>query len=211
MRARVSEPLKTLRVQTVDGRFHPMRDCLLPGPIVPGDGSRDASIAVNETFHSDDLPVFREFGLHQRPIEGHQPADEPWFEEYRNELYEGYVRSLAPRDSRPQIARMNSSGAAVAKSLHLLRQLSDEGKAAFVKALPDGYVVDVWTMQFGAPTRPSNGGLAPALDGAEIRSGPHVSGREAARRGRRPTAPRTPMSCPSPTSAPRRHGSSTYP
>ena len=152
VRARVSEPLKTLRVQTVDGRFHPMRNCLLPGPIVPGDGSRDASIAVNETFHSDDLPVFREFGLHQRPIEGHQPADEPWFEEYRNELYEGYVRSLAPRDSRPQIARMNLSGAAVAKSLHLLRQLSDEGKAAFVKALPDGYVVDVWTMQFGAQT-----------------------------------------------------------
>ncbi|MFG2134162.1 DEAD/DEAH box helicase [Streptomyces sp. NPDC048751] len=161
VRRRFPEPMKALRVQTIDGRFHPMYDCLLPGPIVPDDGSRDTSVAVNVKFHSDDLAVLREFGLHDRPVGGHGPEEEVWFEEYRNYQYESYCRTLGPRDNRPQIGRMNLSGSPVAKSLHLLLRLSDEGKAAFVKALPDAYVVDAWTMQFGAQAQTRRGVSSP--------------------------------------------------
>lgn len=150
IRSRVSAPLETLFVRTVDGRFHRMKDCLLPGPVVPDDGSRDAHVAVDMHFHSDDTVVFREFGLRNRPAGGYRPDRETWFEEYRTAVYEAYCRALASNATRPQQHRLKVEGAAIGGPLHLLPLLSEEGKAAFVKALPDEAVIDTWTRQFGA-------------------------------------------------------------
>ncbi|MGW0545950.1 DEAD/DEAH box helicase [Streptomyces altiplanensis] len=150
VRSRVGAPMETLFVRTVDGRFHRMKDCMLPGPVVPGDGSRDPSIAVDMKFHSDDTVVFREFGLRDRPSGGHRPDNEPWFDEYRTAVYEGYCKSLPSNATRPQQHRLKIDGAAVGGPLHLLPKLTDEGKAAFVKALSDDSVIDTWTRQFGA-------------------------------------------------------------
>ncbi|OEJ26717.1 helicase [Streptomyces agglomeratus] len=150
VRTRVAAPMETLFVRTVDRSFHRMKDCMLPGPVVPGDGSRDKSIAVDMTFHSDDTVVFREFGLRDRPTGGHRPEGESWFEDYRTAVYEGYCRTLPSNATRPQQHRLKLEGAAVGGPLHLLLKLSDEGKAAFVKALSDDSVIDTWTRQFGA-------------------------------------------------------------
>ncbi|MER5770244.1 DEAD/DEAH box helicase [Streptomyces sp. NPDC001985] len=150
VRSRVPDPLEKLFVRTSDGGFHRMRNCLIPGPVVPADGSRDASMAVDMTFHSDDVQVFREFGLRDRPSSGHRPEDEAWFAEYRNAVYESYCRNLPSNASRPQQQRLKLEGAAVAGSLHLLPELSEDGRAAFVKALPDDGVIDTWTRQIGA-------------------------------------------------------------
>ncbi|MFF2436173.1 DEAD/DEAH box helicase [Streptomyces sp. NPDC058107] len=150
VRSRFPAPEATLFVRTVDGRFHRMKDCLLPGPVVPGDGSRDASVAVDMVFHSDDMAVFREFGLRDRPTSGHQPANAPWFEEYRTAIYESYCKTLSSSASRPSIARLKVEGSPTGGPLHLLEKLSDAGKASFVKALPEDGVIDSWTMQFGA-------------------------------------------------------------
>ncbi|QIQ04652.1 DEAD/DEAH box helicase [Streptomyces liangshanensis] len=149
VRSRVAEPLTTLHVRTLDGRFHPMNDCLLPGPVVPADGSRDASVAVDPVFHSDDIAVFDEFGLRDRPTGGRQPAAEPWFEEYRSAMHEEYCRTLASDAPRPTLHRLKVEGAATGGPLHLLPHLSDEARAAFVKALPDDSVIDRWTVQIG--------------------------------------------------------------
>ncbi|MFJ6697944.1 DEAD/DEAH box helicase [Streptomyces sp. NPDC091272] len=150
VKARVASPLDTLFVQTVDGRFHRMRDCLVPGPVVPADGSRDRAVAVNMTFHSDDMAVFREFGLRDRPSGGYRPESESWFEDYRTAVYDSYCRTLSSNAARPQPSRLKLEGAAVGGPLHLLVRLSEEGKAAFLKALPDDSVIDTWTRQFGA-------------------------------------------------------------
>ncbi|MFE3180871.1 DEAD/DEAH box helicase [Streptomyces violascens] len=150
VKSRVAVPLDILFVRTLDGQFHRMRDCMLPGPVVPDDGSRDGSVAVDMKFHSDDVLVFREFGLRNRPAGGYRPEGESWFEEYRTAVYDGYCRTLDSNASRPQQARLKLEGAAVGGPLHLLLKLSDEGKAAFVKALSDDSVIDTWTQQFGA-------------------------------------------------------------
>ncbi|TXS62540.1 DEAD/DEAH box helicase [Streptomyces sp. sk2.1] len=150
IRARVPDPLTTLFVRTVDGRFHRMADCLLPGEVVPGDGSRDGSIAVDLGFHSDDRALFHEFGLRTVPTTGHTPSDEPWFDEYRTAIFDSYCRTLSSSAGRPSINRLRLEGPSFGGPLHLLLSLSDEGRAAFVKALPDAGVVDSWTMQFGA-------------------------------------------------------------
>ncbi|MGC8920732.1 DEAD/DEAH box helicase [Streptomyces sp. PG2] len=147
--SRFSKPLETLHVLALDGAFHPMRNCLRPGPIVPEDGSRDRSVAVDLSFHSDDTAVFREFGLRSQPWQATQAAGESWYEEYRKALYEDYCRTLGSK-SRPSINRMTTDGSAFADSLHLLLLLSDEGRAAFVQSLPDHLVVERWTRQIGA-------------------------------------------------------------
>ncbi|MGQ4455107.1 DEAD/DEAH box helicase [[Kitasatospora] papulosa] len=148
---RVPEPMTTLHVRTVDGRFHRLRDCLLPGGVVPADGSRDGSVAVDLDFHSDDRMVFHEFGLRATPTAGHRPsADEAWFAEYSTAIYDSYCRTLSSNAARPSFNRLKLEGSPIGGPLHLLERLSDEGRAAFVKALPDASVVDTWTMQFGA-------------------------------------------------------------
>ncbi|MFJ1802687.1 sacsin N-terminal ATP-binding-like domain-containing protein [Streptomyces sp. NPDC088180] len=156
--ARVPDPTATLNVRTVDGRYHRMRDCLLPGPVVPADGSRDRSVAVDPEFHSDDRIVFHEFGLRATPTAGHRPSqDEAWFAEYATAIYDSYCKTLSSNASRPQFNRLKLEGSPVGGPLHLLERLSDEGRAAFVKALPEASVIDTWTMQFGvqAATRKS--------------------------------------------------------
>ncbi|MGW0668085.1 DEAD/DEAH box helicase [Streptomyces sp. NPDC002746] len=147
--ARVADPMGTLFVRTVDERFHRMRECLLPGPVVPGDRSRDTSVAVDLSFHSDDVLVLREFGMRDRPTHGHRPSNEQWFEEYRTAMYDSYCRTLSSSAVRPTIARLKVEGSPIGGPLHLLELLSDEGRAAFVKALPDDSVIDTWTLQFG--------------------------------------------------------------
>ncbi|MEW1890947.1 DEAD/DEAH box helicase [Streptomyces sp. NPDC085659] len=147
--ARVPDPLGALSVRTVDGRFHRMRECLLPGPVVPGDGSRDASVAVDPAFHSDDLRTLREFGMRDRPTHGHRPTNEAWFEDYRTAMYDSYCRTLSSKAARPSISRIKLEGSPVGGPLHLLELLSDEGRAAFVKTLPDDSVIDTWTLHIG--------------------------------------------------------------
>ncbi|MEW2433768.1 DEAD/DEAH box helicase [Streptomyces caniferus] len=152
IRAKVPKPLETLQVRTRDGRYRPMRDCLLPGPVVPGDGSRDGAVAVDLDFHESDKPVFRDLGLFDRPTGGHRPHEEAWFAEYRQAVHDWHLRGLASSAPRPNISRLTVEGGATVGPLHLLPVLSDEGRAAFVAALPASDIAQHWQMQYGANT-----------------------------------------------------------
>ncbi len=148
---RVPDPRTTLRARTADRRFRPVADCMLPGVVV--DGERDPNVAVDTTFHSDDLSFFSQIGLRERPAGGVQPqAGEAWFEEYRAAVHAASLRNLDSGAPRPKLDRMKVEGAAIGGPLHLFRALSEESRAAFLKALPDDAVVDNWTRQFGAQT-----------------------------------------------------------
>lgn len=147
--SRVPRPRETLYVRTTGGRFHLMRDTLLPGAVVPADGSRDTDTAVDLRFHSDDTGVLRELGLRERPGSGHPPEGEEWFDEYRRTVFDRYCAKLDSTASRPQISRLKLEGAAPGGPLHLLPKLSPEGRAAFVEVLPEDAVIDTWTLQIG--------------------------------------------------------------
>ncbi|MGF0176204.1 DEAD/DEAH box helicase [Streptomyces sp. Marseille-Q5077] len=150
---------ETLRVRTADGRFHPVRDCMLPGVVV--DAGRDPSIAVDTKFHSDDLAFFREIGLRERPSTSVRPEGESWFEEYREAVHAAYLRSLDQRAPRPALNRLKVEGSAIGGPLHLFRSLSEESRAAFLKALPDDAVVDNWTRQIGAQSSTRQAVMSP--------------------------------------------------
>lgn len=147
---RVADPRETLRVRTMDGRFRPVRDCMLPGAVV--DARRDPGIAVDKAFHSDDFSFFAEIGLRERPSTAVRPEGEAWFEEYRQAVHSAYLRGLDERAPRPSLTRMKVEGSAIGGPLHLFPSLSEESRAAFLKALPDDAVVDNWTRQIGTQT-----------------------------------------------------------
>ncbi|MFE9985380.1 sacsin N-terminal ATP-binding-like domain-containing protein [Streptomyces sp. NPDC005381] len=146
---RVPEPASTLRVRTAGGKFRPIEDCMLPGPVV--DAGRDPSIAVDMAFHSDDAVFFAQVGLRERPTGGAQPkAGTAWFDTYRESVHSAYLRKLDSHAPRPALSRLKVEGAAIGGPLHIFPSLSEASRAAFLKALPDDAVVDNWTRQIGA-------------------------------------------------------------
>jgi superfamily II DNA or RNA helicase len=145
---RVPTARETLRVRTVDGRWRPIEDCMLPGAVVSGD--RDPSVAVDMAFHSDDITFFAAVGLRERPVVGVRPAEgDEWFDEYREALHAAYLRELDNHAPRPGLKTMKAEGSPIGGPLHLFRTLSDESRAAFLQALPDGAVVERWTRHYG--------------------------------------------------------------
>ncbi|MDX3585632.1 DEAD/DEAH box helicase [Streptomyces europaeiscabiei] len=149
IREKIPDIPATLRVKTVAGEFRLLKDCLLPGPVVPQDGSRDAGLTVDIRFHTDDVHVLRQFGMTDRPKLGHRPEHDDWFRQYHQAVYDAYCRQLDPNASRVQLQTVKPEGAPTAGPLHLFDRLSDEGKAEFLAALPDEGLVENWTRQIG--------------------------------------------------------------
>ncbi|CAH0230101.1 DEAD/DEAH box helicase [Rhodococcoides fascians] len=146
---RVPDIPTTLHARTLSGHFRPLHACMLPGPVVPADGSRDVNLAIDMEFHANDRSILREFGVADRPSIGHKPDSDGWFASYRAEMYEAYCASL-PATARPvMINTMRLEGGTTAGPLHLFKQLSAEGRAAYLAALPDEGLVENWTRQIG--------------------------------------------------------------
>ncbi|MGW4426273.1 DEAD/DEAH box helicase family protein [Streptosporangium sp. NPDC004631] len=150
LKEKVTDPARTLRLRTVSGHFRLIHDCLLPGAVVPDDGSRDREIAVDTRFHADDRVVFPDLGLTDAPLVNQDPRGDPWYDEYEESAWKNYCATLPANASRPRQTTMRLEGANLAGPLHLLPMLSEEGRAAFLQHLPDRGVVRSWTIQVGA-------------------------------------------------------------
>ncbi|ORL40550.1 helicase [Prescottella equi] len=149
IRARVADLDKTLHVRTVAGTFVPLRACMLPGPVVPADGSRDGHVTIDMTFHANDRSILRSFGVSDRPDKSYKPDQDGWFELYREDMYDRYCSELDATDRRVMIGTMKLDGGVMAGPLHLFKQLSEEGRAEFLAAIPDESLIENWTRQIG--------------------------------------------------------------
>lgn len=145
---------KEIKVKTLMGDFRRIRDTLLPGRVVPGDGSRDRQIAVDMNFHREDRALLADLGLLDGPVPDVDPEGESWFEDYKEDYWKRYVAKLPADEPRPTLAKMHFEGTNPAGPLHLFKSLSPEGRAAFLKAIPSGGAVTAWSMQ------PGNKGVA---------------------------------------------------
>lgn len=147
---RFEHPTAVIKVKTLAGQYAPMDSCLLPGPVVPDDGSRDAELTVDMRFHVDDRSLLRGLGMKDRPETGGPgPETETWFMDYKKAMYEKYCESL-PSTERPVMPHtLRIEGGPIAGPLTIFTRLSDEGKAKFIAATPpDGLVIN-WTRQAG--------------------------------------------------------------
>jgi superfamily II DNA or RNA helicase len=123
------------KVRTVAGDYQPLSRTLLPGSVVPRDGSRDREVTIDVDFHAPDLEVLRLLGAGQAPTDGYPIEKDAVIGEYRSACAEVYITSRHPGSSRPQADYMIFERSTHVGPLEPLRYLSEEGRAAFTKEL----------------------------------------------------------------------------
>ena len=121
-----------LRFRTVSGAWRHMDSVLLPGDIVPADGSRDTNVTVDTRFHADDLDLQRKVGLSERPEEK-DVADEPWFNGFLWKCRRDYRSSDLPQNPHEHLLQFMSTRSV--GPLQVLTLLSDEGASRYVNTL----------------------------------------------------------------------------
>ncbi len=126
---------RNVRVRTHAGSWRPVHDVLIPGAIVPDDGSRDGDIAVDIEFHSADAALFEWLGVcaSARHLD-HLTAD-PAFRRYERDCEDQYRQQRLPRN--PQSGMLRFSRSDGSGPLSVLQGLSDEGRALYTASLMD--------------------------------------------------------------------------
>ena len=144
-----------IRVMTKSGRWREIHNVLLPGPIVPDDGSRDSGITVDLEFHEYDINLIRRFGVTDRPMTSYYGFG---LDRHEHEIhYLQYCRYEYSRreDLRqnPHLHRLNFERPTRIGPLDAFTpQLSREGRCRFTDTLL--YMDEIyqkWIMHHDAP------------------------------------------------------------
>lgn len=138
-----------LRLRTVGGGYRRPVDCLLPGRVVPADGSRDRHVAVDLGVHAADRPVLEALGMSDAPVAGVDPRGEAWFEEYRAAVHKALCARIPAGVSHPKLSSLDVDGTNPPGPLGVLQALSDDAKHLFIQNLPAGRLVRDWNARAG--------------------------------------------------------------
>ncbi|MBP1159815.1 DEAD/DEAH box helicase [Rhodococcus sp. PvR099] len=132
-------------VRTLARRHAAVADVLLPGVIVPADGSRDVSHAIDTAFHARDLELLRAIGASSEPTLGQPDKSEAWFASWVDAARAAYVTWVADHGHRVTAARVRILSGTALCGLDMAEQLSEEGR----KALTDHVLrvsTKAWTL-----------------------------------------------------------------
>ena len=124
---------RDVRVMTLSGNWRKVRDVLLPGPIVPDDGSRDASVAINLSFHEQDVGLLQQLGARVTPMSDYNDVDKfegTYLQQCRTDYYTFLDKS--PHFHRLKFVRPSKVG-----PMDVFVNLSAEGRRRFTAALLD--------------------------------------------------------------------------
>ena len=125
---------RKLRVQTSLGNWHPLYSVLLPGEIVPDDGSRDDDVAVDTDFHEPDCELLHALGVRNAPSEIDDLSLEPCFPSFQREWIKAFQKQKGlPRN--PRTSYLNFTSNVGVGPLEVLKALSDDGRAHYSEAL----------------------------------------------------------------------------
>ncbi len=124
-----------LRVRTVNGGWGRFSHCLLPGAIVPKDGSRDGRIAIDVSYHRADLDLLRELGATEGPYDGfdYRNSEPEGYRDYKRRCIASYKRDLGKKPLDKLLIFDKAS--ATSGPIGLMRSLSEEGKALYTERL----------------------------------------------------------------------------
>ena len=138
----------SLRVLTVEGKWGSLFETLLPGPIVPEDGSRDAGVVIDVSYHQAELELLTRLGAVASPRDAHELSLE------QSRRYTRKCRTVYQDSSertvrqRPQESYLTFTSTTTAGPLDVMVHLSEEGKALYSEALLDiGDTYEPWTMK----------------------------------------------------------------
>lgn len=143
-----------IKIRTLSGEFQPVYAVLLPGEIVPGDGSRDAQLTVDVGYHKEELAAITiPLRLVASPRANQFARVEPVCTTIESEVRAEYFADI-PAGSRPQADRVcfDRNLTAAGPLTPLVSNLSDEGKVLFTAALlPLAAQDQPWTMAHDSP------------------------------------------------------------
>ena len=146
----------SLRVRTVDGHWRTLFNALLPGRIVPPDGSRDGGIAIDVAgFHKEDTAMLERLGAAEGPRAGH-PLSSNHMTGFASRSRDAFTSPERDLPRNPRRHQLNFVRSATSGPLDLLRiwsdgvtiGMSDEAKALYtweILALDETYAP--WTMR----------------------------------------------------------------
>jgi len=136
-----------IRARTRAGDWQPLAAVLLPGRIVPGDGSRDDEATVDLGFHRQDRTLLKKLGAAQEPGGGWNQEFVEGFDEFRDDAGHQY-RKRDDLPSMPDHGYLVFESTRGAGPLPVLRRLSDEGNALYTRALLEhSDTLALWTMR----------------------------------------------------------------
>ena len=146
---RMHNRFRPLHVRNIVGNWRPITNVLLPGPIVPSDGSRDQAIAVDVVYHRDDITVLKKLGLVDSPEVEHSYLRESDVAGYKWECYHKYLQELPSTiRTKPKEYYMEFVNHKATGPLIMIKDLSKEGTARYTEALLDiDAIYDKWTMR----------------------------------------------------------------
>ena len=136
----------TPKVKTISGSFEPIDEVLLPGPVVPADGSRDDRVAVDTTYHAEDIDLLEalEVGSAPKLVESYRRTDR-WFLDYARDAHSAFLSQDSVKGS-PKERYLQFRGTTFADSIGAIEALSPEGRLAITKEiLGYGDSLQVWT------------------------------------------------------------------
>ena len=125
-----------LRVRTIEGNWNRFTDCLLPGPIVPHDGSRDSHLAIDISYHQPDLDLLQKLGVTDTPSNeyDYRTHDLQSYNRYRRTCINRYKASISANPYEHLLV-FDQATAKTSGPLRLLESLSEEGKANYTEYL----------------------------------------------------------------------------
>ena len=155
----------TIRAKTVSGQFRPLHRTLLSGPVVPQDGSRDATVAIDVSFHVGEVEALERLGAVPSPIEWTHAEEEPWYQEFHENAIREYMSALPSEGSRPDESYLVFESSLTPGPLSVLEELSEDGAVRFSSALLDSLTGNErWTIAHRTiRTYPRRDFEAPAL------------------------------------------------
>ena len=135
-----------IRVRTRAGTWHPLYSVLLPGEIVPGDGSRDNDVTVDIRFHEADGNLLRALEVTEAPRGDRDLSLEPRYTSFLDRCRHRYsAQDNLPHNPDKWYLEFNSSEGV--GPLEVLADLSDQSNALYTDALLNlDASFEPWTM-----------------------------------------------------------------
>ena len=139
----------SIRVRVVAGTWSLLHHSLLPGPIVPEDGSRDAGVAIDTCYHEAELSLLRQLGAVDTATGGCElsPAQMGRFLRKCRITFTDFAQREVRRTPRDYMLNFEPP-ATTSGPLDVLESLSDDGKAEYTwRLLSLHHTFTRWTMR----------------------------------------------------------------
>ena len=140
---KLREQMRRVKVRTLAGTWRRSWEVLLPGPIVPSDGSRDRDVTVDVAYHGQDREALSLLGVVDSPAsdgltgtELDETAPPNWQYTYRSQRVEAFRHEARRASGRtPQAHLVTSRDQVTTGPLSPYFRLSKPGRQLFVTLL----------------------------------------------------------------------------